>query len=268
MSRRHQNTSEILDWVEIYSNHRYLSKPEEIILEKLKNRLPSMRMLDIGVGGGRTTHYFAELAKEYVGIDSDENMIRSCRKKFSFPPSKVSFVTCDVRSMGIFENGYFDFILFSFNGLDYLRHEDRRKSLREIRRVGKRGEYFLFSAHNLNSIDEQFRVEISKNPLNLSKSIWKYLLLRIRNENLKKLKTREYAVINDGMYHKKLKWLILSLWKGLGHFYYVTPEAQLRQLEDIGFKNIEVYALNGEEIAGKARMKTATDHWLHYLCEI
>src|SRR3989442_13478768 len=114
--------------------------------------------------------------------------------------------------MSIFEDGYFDFILFSFNGLDYLSHEDRLQALREIRRVGRKSEYFFFSAHNLNHADQEFSVAISRNPIQLSKSLWKYFLLRIRNKNIKELKSQEYAMINDGVYHKKLKWLILSIW--------------------------------------------------------
>lgn len=264
-----KNTHEMSDWVKIYSNWQHLLKPEEVILENMRARLPCMRMLDIGIGGGRTTCHFAELAKEYIGIDFDDHMIQSCKKRFSDAPKKVSFVTCDVRAMSIFEDGYFDFILFSFNGLDYLGHDDRGKALREIRRVGKKGEYFFFSAHNLNCIDDDpFRLAISRNPIKLSKSLWKYFLVRIRNDNPKKLKSQEYAVINDGMYHKRLKWVILSFWKRLGYFYYIKPEAQIKQLENSGFKNIKVYSLQGGEITDMPELRTTADLWLYYLCEI
>ena len=76
-----------------------------------------MKMLDIGVGGGRTTLHFAPLVKEYVGIDYSQNMIKACQERFA----QVSFQTADARSMGIFKDSTFDFILFSYNGIDYIK---------------------------------------------------------------------------------------------------------------------------------------------------
>lgn len=260
--------TEISDWVKIYSSQQYLQEPEKAILEKMRERLPSMRMLDIGVGGGRTTHYFAALAKEYVGIDFDDKMIQACKRKFPHPSKNVSFLTCDARAMSVFKDESFDFILFSFNGIDYLPPDDRGKALREIRRVGKNGEYFFFSSHNLNCIDHEFSLKRSRNPTELFKSLWKYCLIRIRNDNPKKLKFQEYAVINDGVYHKKLSWLVLSVWKKLGFNYYIKPEAQIRQLESSGFKNVKVYSLQGKEITDKSELRATKDFWLHYLCEI
>ena len=39
-------------------------------------------MLDIGVGGGRTTYYFKDLVKKYKGIDIAPKFIESCKNKF------------------------------------------------------------------------------------------------------------------------------------------------------------------------------------------
>ncbi len=264
----HKNTYEISDWVETYSKWNFLLKPEEIILDKLKDQLPAMRMLDIGVGGGRTTCYFAELTKEYVGIDFDDNMIQACTKRFPILTGKASFKNCDVRSMDIFKSEYFDFILFSFNGLDYLSHEDRRKALREIKRVGKIGGYFFFSTHNLNSIDQLFSLKYSTHPIILSKALLRYFGLKFRNKNIKVLKSQEHAMVYDGVYSDKLKSLLLSIYKHLGYFYYSKPEEQVRQLEDSGFKIIHIYARQGREIMNKAELSTITDYWLHYFCEM
>jgi ubiquinone/menaquinone biosynthesis C-methylase UbiE len=50
--------------------------------------------------------------------------------------------------MPAFENETFDFVMFSFNGLDYLSHSDRLLALGEIRRVLKPAGLLLFSSHN------------------------------------------------------------------------------------------------------------------------
>jgi ubiquinone/menaquinone biosynthesis C-methylase UbiE len=64
-----------------------------------------MNMLDIGVGGGRTTKYFFPLAKEYVGIDYSPEMIQACKKKFP----ELRFEVADVRNLSLFGDGHFDF---------------------------------------------------------------------------------------------------------------------------------------------------------------
>jgi ubiquinone/menaquinone biosynthesis C-methylase UbiE len=123
------------DIVSYYDSLNFLYKPEETILDILSGHMREMRMLDIGVGAGRTTQHFASIAKEYVGIDYSENMIDICRKKYSHQFKNVSFEVCDVKSMGIFADNSFDLILFSFNSIDSLTHDDRLSALHEIKRV-------------------------------------------------------------------------------------------------------------------------------------
>jgi ubiquinone/menaquinone biosynthesis C-methylase UbiE len=171
--------------VRYYSNEILLQKPEQTILNFLNDRLKNIRMLDIGVGGGRTTYHFAKKTKEYIAIDYSENMIKACKERFQNFPRSISFKVCDVRSMGIFENGYFDFLLFSFNGIDYVSHEDRLKALKEVRRIGRSGGYFCFSTHNLNSdVEKSFTIKFSKNPIRILRNISKAFLLKILNSNI------------------------------------------------------------------------------------
>lgn len=99
--------------VDIYSRANYLDKPEVMLLYKFEEKLKSMRMLDIGVGGGRTTNYFANRVKHYIGIDYSKEMIDICQKKFSC----LEFLHCDVRNMAIFGDNSFDIVFFSFNGI-------------------------------------------------------------------------------------------------------------------------------------------------------
>ena len=127
-----------------YSARFYLHKPEETILHDLKDKLPNMKMLDIGVGAGRTTHYFAHLTKEYVGIDYSKTMIKVCRERFQKYPIRISFEVADAKSLKSYQDSHFDFVLFSFNGIDYMSHEDRLIALQEIRRVTKKSGSFAF----------------------------------------------------------------------------------------------------------------------------
>jgi SAM-dependent methyltransferase len=181
--------------------------------------LSSSRMLDIGIGGGRTTAHFAPLVFEYVGIDSAEPMIQACRKRFTESMDNGHFEVCDARSMTRFRNATFDFILFSYNGLDYMNHDDRLRALTEIRRVAKRGARFLFSAHNLDSLRRR--------------RLWK---LWRRNAPSNEVLARDWAIVNDG-----------ALFFGLST-YYIRPEAQIAQLNTAGFGDVEVLEGNGSWI--------------------
>src|ERR1041385_7806991 len=68
--------------VRAYEQENELQKPEEVVLTMLKDRLKDMRMLDIGVGAGRTTFHFAPRVKEYIGIDYSQKMIEACKRRF------------------------------------------------------------------------------------------------------------------------------------------------------------------------------------------
>ena len=152
--------------VTAYAQQCWLQAPEETILRLMLPLLNTARMLDMGVGGGRTTLHFAKWVREYVGADYLESMVLECRKRFAGYPAHISFQVCDARSMEMFEDASFDFILFSHNGIDSVTHEDRLKILKEIRRVGKPDGYFCFSSHNLNwyEKDLEWRRIISLDP--------------------------------------------------------------------------------------------------------
>lgn len=254
-----KNTYQSQKIVKRYTSLDKLFKPERTILKIFKNKLINMRMLDIGVGGGRTTYYFAPLVKEYLGIDYSEQMINACKKRFSNYSNKISFKLCDVRSMRILKDNYFDFILVSSNGLDYISHNDRIKALKEIKRVGKKGGYFFFSTHNLLSIDKLLQIKLSLNPIDASRNIVRYLLLKILNKNFSKSKKEKYTLINDGAHQFRLL------------TYYINPKEQIKQLNNLQFKNIRVFSPEtGKEIVKKSEIYTTTDglhHGLSYLCD-
>jgi len=65
-----------------YAKRSDLQKPERTILGELGTKLSKGSMLDIGVGGGRTTVHFAPLAKQYLGLDYSTEMVEACQSRF------------------------------------------------------------------------------------------------------------------------------------------------------------------------------------------
>jgi SAM-dependent methyltransferase len=261
--KRPADSYEIPDWVDIYAQWDQLLEPERRVLERLNDRLKAMKMLDVGVGGGRTTCHFAHVVKEYVGVDVDPAMVAACLRRFPERPATVRFAQCDVRSMPMFEDETFDLVLFSFNGLDYLAHEDRLVALREVARVTRRGGYFLFSTHNLRSIGSLFSIRPSQG---IVSGICRPLLLRLWNGRPRRLAAQRHARIYDGVYLGKLRWVVLSTLRGMGYYYYSHPAEQVAQVEAAGFRVVAAYGVGGNELDRDALWQSR-DRWIYYLCE-
>ncbi len=232
-----------------------LEKPEEAILRLLKNRLKDMKMLDLGVGGGRTTPYFAELVKEYVGVDYSRSMIKACKERFKLN-EHLSFKVADARNLKEFKDNSFDFVLFSFNGLDYMDEHDRIKALKEIKRVLKDDGVFAFSSHNLNSLETIYSVCWSKNIFKSFKRIVKYCTIVIMNGTPEKLKKKDWAIIHDSSHKFGLQ------------TYYAKPAFQIQQLREFSFKNLKMFSLEeGKEIS-TSNLEEVNDSWIYYLCDL
>ena len=250
--------------VQHYSQLCQLQPAEQTILDLLHEEWAGMKMLDIGVGGGRTTQHFSGIVQEYVGIDYSQEMITACQKHFPpFSPSSSQsrvFAVSDARDMSQFADNSFDFILFSFNGLDALSHLDRLQVLQEVSRIGKSGGYFFFSSHSLQGLEQEFnwRKQISLNPLTTYVNLVMWGILRFFNRSIspKQIKSSNHEIIQDESHNFRLKQ------------YYVRPQEQLNQLK-ADFGNVTMYSWkSGLELTTPQELSENIDMWLYYLCKI
>jgi ubiquinone/menaquinone biosynthesis C-methylase UbiE len=246
--------------VQHYAQLKQLQPAEATILKWLKPRLSQMKMLDIGVGGGRTTKHFAPLVGEYIGIDYSPKMIAACQKRFSTYSQPIRLEVCDARDLSRFPENYFDFILFSFNGIDYISHRDRLQVFEQIRRVGKPGGYFYFSSHNLQTMAPEFNWQkhLSFNPLKTYVNLAMWGILRLCNPGMtwNQLKSSGYAILRDESHNFRLQ------------TYYIRPQEQVQQLTP-NFRDIKIYSWKtGLELTGENDLYSNDDMWLYYFCVI
>jgi SAM-dependent methyltransferase len=132
---------------EYYATLDYLTPCESLLFDQYLRS--GMTILDLGVGGGRTTSYLSSIAGRYVGVDYAAQMIAACRKKFP----RLEFEVANAADLSNFVSASFDAVVMAFNGMDYvIPNESHFCALREIRRVLKPGGILIFSSHNPRSI--------------------------------------------------------------------------------------------------------------------
>lgn len=231
-----------------YVESNELQAPEIEIIRQIGDKIKGKRILDVGIGTGRTTKYLLQYSKDYVGVDYSEGMVQKAKKRFK----DVQILQMDARNLQAFDSESFDLVFFSFNGIDYMNHDDRMKCLSEILRTLKKDGSFVFSSHNREYVN--FNRFVIKAPL-FSVPYFKRLVKggsnRLKNL-LKHVHADGYAIVTDP-----------------GHdydclTYYITPVQQAKQLKEIGFNNIRMFGLDGKSFNTEIHKNSA---WIYYLAE-
>jgi len=127
--------------VAAYAKMDGLQPCEELIFERWIR--PGSAILDLGVGGGRTTGALSKIASRYIGVDYSQGMVEACQARFP----QLEFRHGDATDLSQFEDRLFDVVVFSFNGIDNIQTgEGRAKCLREVARTLRPGGLFILSS--------------------------------------------------------------------------------------------------------------------------
>jgi SAM-dependent methyltransferase len=152
--------------VDAYATREGLEAVERVVLDLVLDEIRERPILDLGVGGGRTTPWLRAISADYLAIDYTPEMVAACRARY--PDADVRLG--DARDLSALPRDHFAFVLFSCNGIGMLGHADRLRVLAEVLRVLAPGGVFAFSTHNLDSPDNHRafvlpELELSLNPL-------------------------------------------------------------------------------------------------------
>ncbi len=246
--------AEIYDRPEIASHYltSVLQPAEGLLLHEVTARAGKVDMLDLGVGAGRTSFFFLPFVRSYVGIDIAPRMIDLCRKRFADykGAAHVSFRMENAAALFSSPDAAFDVVLFSCNGIDCLSVERRAQCLGEVHRVLRAGGLFLFSAHNLQSIETCFGASSSLDATRLD-------AIRRFNEPFDNLAGKDAALFWDGVYGDE----------GFLKHVYVQPRAQRLALERLGFTGVRVISSETGFDLAEDQFDTSVELALHYWCE-
>jgi SAM-dependent methyltransferase len=251
-----------------YSSLNYLTPCERLLFDEFLS--PGMTILDLGVGGGRTTPYLSSIATRYVGADYAAEMIAACRRKFP----NLEFENVGAADLSIFSASSFDAVVMAFNGMDsVIPDEYRYRALHEIYRVLKPKGVLIFSSHNVRSI----LVRPSWNPQRLE-SLAKQMvggnsvlyppLLRSLTGLRVVIATFQSIARSLGRVTRRMP--TRAFWRGEGYLidaahggmriHLSTPERTVRELGRFGFRPLRIL---GDDYPHASRLYV-TD-WYYYV---
>lgn len=241
--------------VAAYTRQEFLYQPEMRLLGILRAAWPRTSMLDIGVGAGRTSLYFAELCARYVGIDYATEMVRRCTERFRGRWPNATFEQGDAADLSGHADESHDLVLFSFNGIDGLQSGQRDRALAEMKRICRPGGLVVFSSHNLYCVPRLWNFQLKRHPRRLWEEWQRWSQVRRRNQPLPELMSGDFgSQFFDGA-------------AGMNHQLYVRPEKQISQLRDMGFSQVRVFsAVDGSEILDHGNFAGNTQSWFYYIC--
>jgi SAM-dependent methyltransferase len=119
---------------------------EQAAVTAIASTVRGVPVLDLGVGGGRTTTLLRLLSDDYVAIDYMPDMVQACRSRHPGTDVRLG----DARDLDGIADASVGLVVFSYNGLDAVSHDDRRRALGEIARVLRPGGLLQFSTLNLD----------------------------------------------------------------------------------------------------------------------
>ncbi|MDB6140670.1 MAG: putative methyltransferase [Verrucomicrobiaceae bacterium] len=247
------NSTSAVDQYAFSKRPPFLYPAERRLLGLYRDRWPDVRMLDIGIGAGRTSHYFAALAGQYAGIDFAPNMIEACRKRFAGRWPGAMFQEGDATALKEHADDSYDLVLFSFNGIDCLPYPQRQQALSEMQRVCRPGGRIVFSSHNLYHISRIPTFHFHAHPMRLREEICRWWQVQRRNPPVLEAMAGSYCEYDDGNI-------------GANRLMFIRPEVQTADLADLGLEVTGRYANDGRELVTDEDGRNPDISWLYYFC--
>lgn len=240
----------------------WTDKGEQAMLLRIADEVRGERVLDVGVGGGRTVPILRMLTAEYTGIDYSPEMVSACREEYP----GVDILEGDARELSSFGDATFKLVEFSFNGLDSLDHVDREQALREFYRVLVPGGILLYSTTNL------FGPGYGRRPWE-----WRQLLDAVR-----RIKSTRRVSVDRAVEALRLAWHRYQNWNHrrplMEHhggwamsvlyshdfgliLHYTLPSTESAILTDVGFEVETIMDRDGRPVVDDS----STTPWFHVL---
>jgi ubiquinone/menaquinone biosynthesis C-methylase UbiE len=245
-----------------YGRQEYITPCERLLFSAYIS--PGAAILDIGVGGGRTSQYLAGNASRYVGIDYAPEMVRICREKYP----QWEYLEVSATDLSPFQGESFDVVVLSYNMLDDLiPDESRRRCLQECRRVLRTNGFLIFSSHNPRAIFVRPQRENTKSRLQdcrpgFSMDVFA-LFRKVLHWSANSFMALRESLRRVFSYGRKL-----PFWRGEGYMldnqnlmtHFAIPKKIIAELVQYGFRFI---ALQGDDYPKRSHLLVT--EWYYYV---
>jgi len=226
------------EFVDLYAISS-LRPVEAVLIDRYREALAG-RVLELGSGAGRLTGHLSKVAREVHGVDLSPAMVAYCQQTYP----QATFSVGDLRDLSRFENGAYDVVAAPFNVLDVLGDAERRRVLSDIRRLLAVEGLLIMSSHNRGyalRLATTMRLWIRLWVGSPRRPMTSLRNLRRRFGNRRRLRPLQrveegYAVLNDEAH----EFSVLH--------YYISRDAQERQLTDTGYELLECLDLDGRTV--------------------
>jgi SAM-dependent methyltransferase len=219
-----------------YASKNFVLEEESAFLRDFGSQMTGKALLDIGIGGGRSTAYLLEISSDYIGLDYSPAMVATVAKRWP----ELRLEVRDARDLSAYGDEQFDVVLFSFNGMDCLDHAGRLAVLKEVRRVLRPGGIYAFSSHN--------RASALRSPCSLSNLCWsKHPIRMCRNlgiylRGIRSWWSSRHLAVEEKQYAMRHD----SGTDFTAPLYYISKAGQQEQLAEAGYKLEAIYDRKGK----------------------
>lgn len=234
----------------------WLEPGERASIERAANAARDGAILDIGVGGGRTTALLLKISSDYRGIDYCPGMVLGAQRRYP----ALSFRQMDARQL-VFADDSFHLVVFSYNGIDSVDLGGRLAILHEVHRVLRPDGHFVFSslnrqgaAHAEHWPDLGVFHGAEHSPLRLLRG-----LARLGLGGINWLRFRHIAASGDDVAISTISahnFGLITL--------FMSVAAQVGQLRDCGFTTEAIFAPDGRQIACDGSVASNAP-WCHFV---
>mgnify|MGYP001556883458 CR=1 FL=1 len=213
-------------------------------------------ILDLGVGGGRTTPLLRAISQDYCGIDYLADMVAAARRRFP----AAQFRIMDARNLRL-PDAAFGLATFSYNGIASVDLPDQRLILKEVCRVLRSGGYFIFSTFNRNGMqqmprwpDWQIFRDAGRHPARLLRAVAKLVVGGINQLRLRSVRRDDGEVAIGNLSAQNFALVAL----------FTTLTTQCRELRKAGFSVEAIFTPDGQRVSADDPIETGAP-WHHYV---
>lgn len=244
--------------IDIFVRRSGFFRPAEaLVMERLALAARDEPVLDIGVGGGRTSEFLTQITSDYLGIDYIPELVEAARRRLP----GVRLEVMDARNLSPIPSGRFAAVVFSVNGIDGMSHRDRAQVLAEASRVLRPGGWFAYSTQNLDFARSGLRRR--PDPRRAIRHPRRSLsfLRKVIRERFDRRRLRHVGEAGEG-------WAMIVS-HAYGHpvvWHHVTRAEVVRELTQAGLgADPEIYTADGVDTLNRARAEVRSSPDLHVL---